>query len=231
MDDRISELPDDILCDMLTTLSMKDLLKSSILSKRWSKLWGSRRDLYFDVFNVFGSSEKELQKTGYLIDVTSRFSVDRCIDLYKTKDEFVKRVDQFVKNFPGTVINSFLVSFYLNCEQSNTIDQWISFAIAKGVGMIDLLFLGEPYPAHPNPHPDPSKRYKFAFDLFSETTASALKHLRLECCIVCNPTNCDFIPFKNLTYLSLNEVKVDEMFIESLLSNCGLLEELCLVYF
>lgn len=103
MDDHISELSDDILFDMLTTLSMKDLLKTNILSKRWCKLWGlSRRDLYFDVFNVLGSNEKELQETGYLIDVSGRFyvdGVDRCIDLYKTRDEFVKRVDQLSRIF------------------------------------------------------------------------------------------------------------------------------------
>ncbi|RHN57620.1 putative leucine-rich repeat domain, L domain-containing protein [Medicago truncatula] len=134
------------------------------------------------------------------------------------------KVDQFVKNFRSPVINSFLVNFYLNCEQSNTIDQWISFAIAMGVGRIDLLFLGEPYLAHSSPR----KYYKFAFDLFSEPNAYALKHLRLECCIVYNPTNCDFIPFKNLISLSLRKVEVDEMFIESLFPDCLLLEELYL---
>ncbi|WJX80311.1 hypothetical protein P8452_63327 [Trifolium repens] len=40
-----------------------DLLKTSILSRRWCKLWGLRKDLYFDINNVFGS-EEELIKNG-----------------------------------------------------------------------------------------------------------------------------------------------------------------------
>ncbi|CAJ2632068.1 unnamed protein product [Trifolium pratense] len=74
------------------------------------------------------------------------------------------------------------------------------------------------------------KDYKFDFALFSETNASTIKHLRLENCLVCHPTDCDFTPFKHLRSLSLKRVKVDEILIESLLSNCRLLEELCLHY-
>ncbi|KAK2419310.1 putative F-box/LRR-repeat protein [Trifolium repens] len=216
MDDLISELPDEILSYILTMLSMKDLLKTSILSRRWCKLWGLRKDLYFDINNVFGS-EEELIKNGYVIDANSRYA-----DLKVSRDEFVKRVDQFLKNFPGTKIDSFLLSFNLNFEQSSIIDQWISFAIAKGVERINLLFLRKPFIPL-------LERYKFSFDLFSKTNASNLKHLHLENCLVCHPSNCDFEPFKNLRSLSLLSVKADEIFIESLLSNCRLLEELSLV--
>jgi hypothetical protein len=216
MDDCISKLPDKILSYILTMLSMKDLLKTSILSRRWCKLWGLRKDLYFDINNVFGS-EEELIKNGYLIDANSRYA-----DLKVSRDEFVKRVDQFLKNFPGTKIDSFLLSFNLNFEQSSIIDQWISFAIAKGVERINLLFLRKPFIPL-------LERYKFSFDLFSKTNASNLKHLHLENCLVCHPSNCDFEPFKNLRSLSLLSVKADEIFIESLLSNCRLLEELSLV--
>ncbi|PNX80842.1 F-box/FBD/LRR-repeat protein, partial [Trifolium pratense] len=137
MDDCISELLDEILSYILTRLSMKDLLKTSILSRRWCTLWGLRRDIYFDIHGVLGS-EDELTKNGYLIDVDSR-----CIDLKVSRDEFVKRVDQFLKNFPGTKIDSFLVNFSLSCEQRSSIDQWISFAIARGVERINLLFQGD----------------------------------------------------------------------------------------
>ena len=52
-------------------------------------------------------------------------------DFDMSRDEFVNQADQFVKNFEGTKIDSFLVNFCLDCEQSNNIDQWISFAIAR----------------------------------------------------------------------------------------------------
>jgi hypothetical protein len=58
MDDRISELPDEIVSYILTMLSIKDLMKASILSRRWCNVWSLRRDLHFDVLNVL-RSEKE----------------------------------------------------------------------------------------------------------------------------------------------------------------------------
>jgi hypothetical protein len=67
MDDRVSELPDCILSYILTMLSVKDLLRTTVLSKRWCKLWALRRDLFFDIF-MLGSSEEELLETGYLTD-------------------------------------------------------------------------------------------------------------------------------------------------------------------
>ncbi|KAK2419366.1 putative F-box/LRR-repeat protein [Trifolium repens] len=218
--DRISELPDEILSYILTTLSMKDLLKTSVLSRRWCKLWSLRRDLHFDIFHVLGSSKEQLLQTD------SNSTMERCrVHLDINIDEFVKRVDQFLKKFQGTKIDSFSMSFYLNGTHNNIIDQWISFAIAKGVERINLLLFPVPYT-----YATPYKRCKFRFDLFSETNASTLKHMRLEHCIVCHPTNCDYIPFKNLRSLSLYCSKVDEIFIESLLSNCRWLEKLHLIY-
>ncbi|PNX83517.1 F-box/LRR-repeat protein [Trifolium pratense] len=183
-DDRISELPDDILSYILTMLSIKDLLKTSVLSKRWCKLWFLMRDLHFDIHNVIGS-EKELLEKGHLTDVTRYSRTDRCVDLDLTPKEFVKRVDQFLNNFHGTSIDSFFVNFYLDCQQSNTIDRWINFAMVRGVERINLLFLGRPY-VHRTAQ---NKHYKFDSALFSETNASTLKHLHLEYCLVCHPTN------------------------------------------
>ncbi|XP_045794932.1 F-box/LRR-repeat protein At3g58900-like [Trifolium pratense] len=231
MDDHISELPDDILSYILTMLSIKDLLKTSVLSKRWRKLWGLRKHLYFDIYNVLGT-EKELLEKGYLTEVTVDIVYSRtyrCVNLDLGPKEFIKRVDQFLNNFPGTAIDSFFVNFYFDCEQSNTIDRWICFAIARGVERINLLFRWWPYTANSTTQ---NKLYKLDFGLFTNTitNVSTLKHLRLEKCLVCHPTNCDLTPFKHLRSLSLKFVKVDEIFIESLLSNCQLLRELSLVH-
>ncbi|MCH94228.1 F-box/LRR-repeat protein, partial [Trifolium medium] len=201
-------------------LSVKDLLKTSLLSRRWCKLWSLRRDLHFDIFHVLGKSKEEVFQTRN----SSHNSTMKTGRVHL--DEFVKRVDQFVKSFQGIKIDSFFVRFYLNGKHSHNIDQWIRFAIARGVETINLLLLPMPYA-----YATPSKlRYKFAIDLFSDTNASTLKHMRLEHCLVCHPTNCDYIPFKNLRSLSLFRAKVDEIFIESLLSNCRRLEELHLIY-
>ncbi|KAI5423854.1 hypothetical protein KIW84_030177, partial [Lathyrus oleraceus] len=215
MFDHISQLPDCILSYILTKLSMKDLLKTSILSKRWCNLWALRRDLYFDVFNVFENNEEELLQKGYLFDIPSAHCfiiLERSINLELSLDEFVRWVDQFLKHSNATVIDSFLVNFYLNSQQQTTIDNWISLVIKRGIQRIDLLFKGSPYGRCDRPR----KYYKFSFNLFLESNASTLKHLSLECCIISIPPNCNFIPFKSLSFLSLKWVKVDGIFIQSL---------------
>jgi hypothetical protein len=125
--DGIGELPDCILSHILTMLSIKDLLKTSVLSRRWCKLWSLWRDLPFDIFHVLGRSKKEL-----VLHTDSSYTVERLVHLDINTDEFVKRVDQFLKSFQGIKIYSFFVSFYLNVKHSDIMDQWIRFAIARG---------------------------------------------------------------------------------------------------
>lgn len=221
MTDYISELPDCVLSYILTKVSMKDLLKTRILSKRWSGLWTLRKNLDFDIFNVFGVTEEELIGDKYIIELpdNSILSPTEIVNLDDKRDEFVTCVDQFVKNFRGTTIDSLLVKFFLNCNHSTIIDQWISFAMEKGAERVELLFGGLLYPCL-------HKFYIFPLDLLSEINTTTLKHLSVESCLIFHPTNYDFNSFKNLRFLSLRKVKVDEIFIENMLSNCRLLQEL-----
>ncbi|PNX82671.1 F-box/FBD/LRR-repeat protein, partial [Trifolium pratense] len=242
--DRISELSNHILSDILTILSTEDLLKTSILSKRWHKLWTLCIDLYFDTSNVLGSNNEEeyapTVKPGFHLTMKRhpivilgkrqpiKLTMKRRVTL---DDEFVKRVDRFVKNFQGTIIKSFMVNFCLDKEQRRSIDQWITFAIARQVQRIDLLFLGTPCA---NRTTGLHNCYKFNFALFSKTDASTLNHLRLENCSIFDTRGLDtddFSPFKNLRSLSLEEVKLDGTYLGNMISSCPWLEQLCLFYF
>ncbi|CAI8615724.1 unnamed protein product [Vicia faba] len=227
---QVPDLPDCVLSYIFTKLSMKDLLKTSILSKRWRNLWTLRRDLYFDVFNVLENTEEELIQKGYLIDVPLPniygSTMERALN-WDTSDLFVKRVDQFLKHSNATTIDSFLVNFYLGSQQQSTIDEWISFLIKRGIQRIDLLFSVTSLPFTLSTYL--CRPCQFPLHLFSETTASTLKHLRLEYCLLFHPTNYDFTSFKNLSFLSLKTLRADASFIESLLSNCKQLEELHLI--
>jgi len=122
MDDRISELSDDILSYILTMLSVKDLLKTSILSRRRCKLWAVRRDLFFDIF-MLGTTEDDLLQFGYLVDASD--TENRQVNLDKSAGVFVERVVQFIKNknlrslspVSAKLDENFLESLLSNCPR------------------------------------------------------------------------------------------------------------------
>ncbi|CAA7062020.1 unnamed protein product [Microthlaspi erraticum] len=84
--DRLSDLPDNLLCHVLLKIPTKDVVKSSVLSKRWRNLWRDVPGLDlgygdFPEYNEFVSfvdrflgfhSESRLQN--FILD-------DRCLDL------------------------------------------------------------------------------------------------------------------------------------------------------
>lgn len=57
MEDRFSSLPDPILCHILSLLTTKEAVTTSILSKRWIPLWRSVPTLDFDDSNLYGGDE------------------------------------------------------------------------------------------------------------------------------------------------------------------------------
>lgn len=52
-EDRISPLPDDLISHILTHLSTCDVLRTSLLSKRWISLWERVPDLDSHSFSSF----------------------------------------------------------------------------------------------------------------------------------------------------------------------------------
>ncbi|PRQ17700.1 putative F-box domain-containing protein [Rosa chinensis] len=51
-EDRISELPDAILCHILSFFSTREAVKTSILSHRWKNVWASVPNLDFDEYEL-----------------------------------------------------------------------------------------------------------------------------------------------------------------------------------
>ncbi|XP_062014045.1 F-box/FBD/LRR-repeat protein At5g56420-like [Rosa rugosa] len=58
--DRISELPDDLICHILSFLPTITAVRTTVLSKRWNKLWTFVRHLDFDLYRDRPDGQKYL---------------------------------------------------------------------------------------------------------------------------------------------------------------------------
>jgi len=190
-------LPDDVISYIFSKLSLKDLVKTSTLSKQWRDEWGLRVDLNFDLDNIFDFiTIQELQES---------------LPLFQS--EFATRMNQFMLHYQGAKIHSIRVNFPLGDEHSDTIDRLISQGIAKGAKRIELLFSYETNDIGHNLEIQP---YKISFTLLSHT--DSMTHLHLQNCLIVEPM--DFSGFKNLRTLVLHLVVVKQDLIQGLFSNC-----------
>ncbi|GAU23386.1 hypothetical protein TSUD_334340 [Trifolium subterraneum] len=197
MKNEITELPDCVISNIFSKLCLKDLVKTSTLSKQWLHEWGFKMDLNFDMHNIFHNNTIQ-----YLQEDLSLF-----------QSGFVTRLNEFMLHYQGAIIRSIRVNFPLGDEHSYVIDSLISQGIAKGANRIELLFLHDAEADDLIPKIEP---YKFSFTLLSDT--DSLKYLHLEKCLIVEPM--DFSGLKNLTTLVLHQVVVNQDMIHGLFSNC-----------
>jgi hypothetical protein len=126
-DDIISTLPDSLLCHILSFLEAKDVVATTILSKRWSNLW-----LYVPV----------LEFNAQLTDPYEIFSFN----------DFVYSV--LLSRGPTTFIKAFKLSVDYDCEEDFLptlgFAKWINFVIQCGVQHLDLFLDLPSIPKLPN---------------------------------------------------------------------------------
>ena len=215
-----SELPDCVMSYIFSKLALKDLVKTSVLSKRWIHEWGLRMDLNFDLHTMF--------------DYNTIHDLPKSLPLFQRfhfLSEFAKSLDQFMFHYQGDMIHSIRINFPLGNEQRDLIDRLISKGIAKGAKRIELLFKSETndttdyiLPILPNDITDSILPYEFSLILLSNN--DSLTYLHLQNCLLVEPM--DFSGLKNLRTLVLHLVDLKQKLLQSLCSHCSHLVDLTL---
>ncbi|KAL7111184.1 hypothetical protein ACP275_05G072200 [Erythranthe tilingii] len=119
--DRISHLPDDILVDILSLLSLKEAVCTSVLSSRWHNLWKQTYCLNFD-------PHVSLPKG-------ARRGFESC----KVKREkYVKWVNCVIRKHKATILKEFVVRLRLSRTFQKDVTRWIKFAFARHVQRLEL---------------------------------------------------------------------------------------------
>lgn len=198
------ELPDCVMSYIFSKLSMKDLVKTSILSKTWIHEWRSTKDLNFDIHNMFGRSNHYYPDgNSYYFDLEKEDSPHFRVVI---KPEFVERVNKFMLNYEGANIHSLKVNFPLGDDYGYVIDRLISQGISKGAQRIELLLSYKS-----------SDNYSIEPYTFSLSENDCLKYLHLQNCLLSPPM--DFSRLRKLTTLVLHLVVIEKHMLLGLFSN------------
>lgn len=122
--DYISMLPDHIIADILSRLTITEAARTSILSVRWRHLWR-----FFSGFLDFdGSSNlEELEDIWYM---DSKL-------ISEERDKFRSCVDQVMKSLQNSTIEGLRICFDMGNE-SHIVDGWVQFAIQRKVKRLEL---------------------------------------------------------------------------------------------
>lgn len=81
--------------------------------------------------------------------------------------------------YRGEKVDSFKAAFYLDDKSADTLNAWISFAILRGVEVLDLHLFHT------------SRMNDYYFFRSELATSSTLKHLRLSRCVLRPPPDFD----------------------------------------
>ncbi|GMI77278.1 hypothetical protein like AT5G02700 [Hibiscus trionum] len=209
-EDKITTLPDDILLTILSLLTFKEAVATSILSRRWQYLWTSRPNLHIRYEDVVLKDDRD--------DVYFRQSGKVHGDY---KDKCIQMVNQVLRGRKGRELQEFGIHYPLLKSSASHIDLWVAFAIAIGVSKLELNF--SPYPCL-----IPlslNKNYLIPLDLFNKAKEMDPYLVQLEHAFFIptsslNVQNC----FKSLRELILKFVDLTDEHFEAILSNCTSLE-------
>lgn len=120
MEDRLTQLPDDVLGIILSLLDVKEAVRTSTLSRRWEYVWTLFSGcLDFDYSDV-------ACELGFLRPGPGAVDVAR--------QNFLHRVNRVMEWHQGPPIDGLSISFDLDVESSRCdIDRWVKFAMDKRV--------------------------------------------------------------------------------------------------
>ncbi|KAI3435307.1 F-box domain-containing protein [Psidium guajava] len=122
--DMISELPHEILVSILSLMTFNEAVRTSVLSRRWKKLWTY----------TTGSLDFEDSKAEHDISHNTK-------SLRAGRFKFIGWVNRMLSLHQGSSIRELRVRFDLNNRSRRYVDEWVAVALAKRVRNLKLDFL------------------------------------------------------------------------------------------
>ncbi|KAL6143285.1 hypothetical protein ACLB2K_053980 [Fragaria x ananassa] len=111
----INELPDEVLSYIVSFLSLKDAVDTSMIFRRWRHIWKhpilTKQNLVFDIQNIFGNQCEQLFDE-YNVGM---FDMNYLMDEIK-QEYFVRRVNEYLKLLCGSKVEYLKAAFVFDEE-------------------------------------------------------------------------------------------------------------------
>ncbi|PWA38598.1 F-box domain, FBD domain, Leucine-rich repeat domain, L domain-like protein [Artemisia annua] len=112
--DFISQMPDDVLVVILSSLPIKEVVVTSCLSSRWRFLWRQVTRLNFEATPDF------------LLDYDSKWC------------EYMNQVNNVIHSYNHSIVHDFRIHFNVANYHRAVINEWLQYAVNKKVEFLEL---------------------------------------------------------------------------------------------
>ncbi|XP_045086092.1 uncharacterized protein [Aegilops tauschii subsp. strangulata] len=219
--DWISTLPDDILIEILSLMTISEAAMTGFLSTRWRHVWKKVDHLILDSY-TFGM--QELEKSRYH---------ENPLLWNDVATKFVHKVNGLLHSRYGNKIKELIIRFPLTSAHASNLDHWIESAIVASTEKLffdlDNKCCKEGCTICVKGMNAASEPYDFLLGLFFNGRAHSLDELTLfNCSIGTMPANMS--GFSYLKSLLLARVSIVDETVSSIMSNCCALEIMVLQY-
>jgi hypothetical protein len=193
----------DVQCIILSKLSLKEDVKTSVLSSKSRFLWTVSPKLRFDGATMFGKNMKGKQREKYT-------------------RQFINTVNAVLQQCNGRVVEEFAIKFEFDILLVDHLNSWVQFATSSHTKVLALDLTPRGLEALDDP------LYTFPFQLIENRSTTHLQHLQLHYMSAKMPT--EFCGFPKLRKLDLYKFNVTAKDFQDMLSNCCALEWLSIVH-
>ncbi|KAK7324454.1 hypothetical protein VNO77_28014 [Canavalia gladiata] len=219
--DMISQLPDEVLCSIISSLSIDEAVRSSVLSKRWKPLWKRVSCLDFDGRQMI----KPLSQLKNSIS-TSKVTFDPNRATKKDAIKYGKLVYHTLNQHLGDITACRFRHFSQSLDFGE-VEAWIEFVVLENKRLSSLSLECEPLIKEVNHMvSDASRKVKpnFQHGIFSNLSSLELTNYALN-----SSASYAFERCEKLKRLKLKKIFMKDNTVDGILKNCLGLEDFSLV--
>lgn len=189
----LGDLPEDVLRKVFSKLHFNEVVRTSVLSRKWRRMWTISSRLCLDCTLIYGQLHYFLNKKKYI-------------------QKFIDCVNMVLRQLNGEVVEEFEVRVKFDDMLVEHLNNWISFAVSSlsKILVLDLL------PAGSRGKKD---MYVFPFELLDAASRSHIQHVQLS--YVSFKPSSKLMGFPNLKKLDLHLFDVSRMDLDDILSGCS----------